>query len=124
MRKIGAFLVGPVLWVLCSTTVLAIAVAWGADPDSYIELGLTAYFASGVGGVLGLLAMRKISADMSNDRSYAVLAIFALLWIGATVVSGIYYHRYDVVPFRAVSLVMTQIGLLTAWRITAEPRGK
>lgn len=120
MRKIGAFLVGPVLWVLSSTIVLVIAVVLGLNPDSYIGMGLTAYLASGVGGVFGLLAMRKISADVSNNRNYAVLAIFAFLWIGATVVSGIYYHRYDVVPFRAVSLVMTQIGLLTAWRITAE----
>ena len=120
MRKIGAFLVGPVLWVLSYGIVIVIAVALGLNPDSYIGIGLTAYLASGVGGVFGLLAMRKISADVSNNRSYAVLAIFVFLWVGSTVVSGIYFHRYDVVPFRAVSLVMAQIGLLTAWRITAE----
>lgn len=116
--KIGSYLAGPIIWLIGYGVMVAITVALGnLSPDNYISMGFIAYISAVMATYFALGAMSKIHPSISDVGSYLVVATFALIWVGSSVVDAKYFGRDDVFVYRLVSLIVSQVGIFTAWRI-------
>lgn len=94
---------------------------WDLDVDNYIAIGFLAYISSAMAMYLAMLSMKRIYPNISEKITLVLLATFVFLWVGSTVVSAIYFDLSEELIFRAVSLVMAEIGVVTGWRISFGP---
>lgn len=118
-KRIVAFFVGPLIWLL-GYGVMAIGgiFLWDLDVDNYIAIGFLAYISSAMAMYLAMLSMKRIYPNISERITLVLLATFVFLWVGSAVVSAVYFDLSEEFIFRAVSLVMAEIGVVTGWKIS------
>ena len=109
-----AFVAGPVVWLVGLMAAVMVVALYGWSLDGYIPLMIAIYLGSLAGAFFAFASMRKLRPGIGEATAYAVVAAFALLWLGYATADAIGTEN---LTYRLASLVAAQVGIFMAWRV-------
>lgn len=122
-RKTASFIVGPLVWLLSyGVMILIMTIFWRLSPDNYLSMGISVFISASVATYLAIATMEKLntSINIPKQKSYFIIAIFVLFWIGSAVVSEIALNREGELIYKLIALILSQAGVVLGWGIRME----
>lgn len=114
VKKIAPYIAGPICWLVgCGLMLMVATMWWEFRMDTYFTIGFATYLSSAIATYLGYVVMTRLDHKISAFKSYVIIAIFSLVWMGVSVISSIYIGD-DTYKYQLVSLLAAQMGSFTS----------
>lgn len=87
MKKIAAYIIGPIVWLAMYLLMVVIAtIFWDVSTERYAGMALVAFLGSSLGCICSVMAMKALHHELSPIKAHVYLGICVLLWVGSSVV--------------------------------------